>query len=202
MDINEGISKKMQSNLSSHNLRETESITKLKNIHEINNSVYFEFGDLVICSANESHVSEIAELWANHSSIQQLNAPERYIFKGEGKDWQAFVRRKIDKKNNLLLVAHRKGLKEILGFLYIQTITLPASELVLKGVIEDIYTKPQHRKLGIATKLMNVGFEWAVNEKIKQIDFVALRNIKGLSDFYSKFSQQSKSNLDLTLLTV
>ena len=192
MDSNKTTTNEVQSNL----------LANLKKVNEINNQLYVEFDDLVVCSAKENHVSEVSELWANHASIQQLNAPGRYAFKAEGKDWQSFVRRKIDKQNNLLLVIHKKGEKEIMGFLYLQTITLPSSELVLKGVIEDIYTKPQHRKQNIATKLLKIVVEWACDEHIKQVDFVSLPNIKGLSEFYFRFLKQFKLDLNLTLLTV
>ena len=169
MDSNNSTSNKAVSKSPGDNASQGDLLANLKKVNEINNQVYFEFGDLVVCSANENHVSEVAELWANHATIQQINAPGRYAFKAEGKDWRAFVRKKIDKKNNLLLVVHKKGEKEVMGFLYLQTITLPSSELVLKGVIEDVYTKPQHRKQGIATKLLNVALEWACNEHIKHV---------------------------------
>src|SRR3989338_1042970 len=97
-----------------------DKLANLKNINELDNNVSFTEGNLVISTASEEHVKEIAELWANLATIQQIYAPERYNFLPEGKDWRAFVRRKMEKNHNLLLVAYDKGSAEIKGFLYLQ----------------------------------------------------------------------------------
>ncbi len=187
----------------------TEQITKtsdemanLKKIAEISNNVHFEIDDLEICSASEDHVKEIAELWANLATIQRLNLPERYSFQGEGKNWQEFVRRKIEKKQNLLLVIKKKGEYEVRGFLYLQSITLPLSDFILKGVIEDIYTKPQYRKQKLATKLLNTALDWANSQNIKQVDFISFERAKDLNGFYNNFSGQQKDNVELKLINL
>ena len=180
----------------------SDELANLKRISDVENFVKVDFDDLRICTAGEEHVKEIAELWANLASVQQISAPERYNFKAEGKDWQAFVRRKLAKKHNLLLVIHKTGSMEVRGFLYLQTIVIPSSDLVLKGVIEEVYTKPQYRKQGIGSKLLEVALEWASSQNIKQIDFVTLANTKGVADFYFKFLKSFKTNLNLELLTM
>ena len=177
-----------------------DELANLKRVSEIDNSIKKEFGDLIISNANESHVKEIAELWANLASVQQIFAPQRYNFKAEGKDWQAFVQRKITKKNNLLLVAHDKGNVEVKGFLYLQTVTIPSSDLILKGVVEDIYTKPQYRKQSIAHKMFEVSLEWAQRQNIKQIDLIMLANTKDLSAFYAKTLNKIKKDINLELV--
>lgn len=179
---------------------ETE-LAKLINISQIQNYICKNYGELEISSANESHINELGELWANHAAIQQLSAPDRYDFKFVKQDWREFVRSKLNKKHHLLLIAQNKGEYEVKGFLYLQIITIPSSELILKGVIEDIYTKPQYRKQGIARMLLETAVEWTMNNSIKNIDLITLNNAKDLSEFYSKFLQnpQNKVNLELVV---
>jgi GNAT superfamily N-acetyltransferase len=183
-------------------LNNSDELANLKNINELDNNVTFVDGDLIVCTANDSHVKEIAGLWANLACIQQMYAPERYNFLPEGKDWQAVVRRKMEKTHNLLLVAHNKNSAEIKGFLYLQSITIPSSNLVLKGVIEDIYTKPQYRRQDIASALLNVGIFWALKQKIKQIDLISLTRSNDLIQFYLRFLKESKQDISLDLVTV
>lgn len=179
-----------------------EEPAKLKKVSDLDSYVSFNYGDLVICSANEGHLKELAELWANLAALQQLTAPQRYDFKLEEKNWQAFVTKKLNKKNNLLLVAHKIEEKEVRGFLYLQTITIPSSDLVLKAVIEDVYTKPQYRKQGIALKLLEVAATWAKKENIKQVDFVCLTKLKDSINLYESFSESLGKALNLELVTI
>ena len=146
-----------------------DELAKLKRVGDINNLIERFYDDLVICTANENHAKELAELWANLAAVQQIIAPERFNFAPEGKDWQSFVRKKISKKNNLLLVMHKKDDVEIRGFLYLQTVTIPSSDLILKGIVEDIYTKPQYRRQEVAFKLLDTATHWAQSQNIKQI---------------------------------
>ena len=191
-------------------LKASNELANLKNISELDNNVNFIDGDLVVSTANEDHVKEIAELWANLATIQQIYAPDRYNFLPEGKDWRAFVRRKMEKNYNLLLVAHNKEDRdmprhvcpEIKGFLYLQAITIPSSDLVLKGVIEDIYTKPQYRRQDIASTLLNVSIAWALKQNIKQIDLISLTRSNDLLQFYLRFIKGSKQDISLDLVTV
>lgn len=185
-----------------NNLRQavfSDELANLKKIDEINNEIEKQFDDLVLCTANESHVRELGELWANLACVQQIAAPDRFDFVAEGKDWQVFVRKKLAKKNNLLLVAHKSGETEVRGFLYLQTVTIPSSDLILKGIIEDIYTKPQYRKHGLATKMLDLALEWASKQNVKHVDFILLT--PALSEFYSKISKKIKKNVNLELLT-
>ena len=186
-----------------YNLQEfsLDEIAKLKKVSEINNQVFSTIDDLVICSAENSCVKEIAELWANLASIQQISHPEKYSFQKEDKNWQAFVRKKLEKKNNLLLVAHDKGKVEVKGFLYLQTITLPSSDLILKGVIEDLYIKPQHRRQDIATKLLDVAMDWAEKQNIKQVELISLTSAKDLSLFYLQVIKNFNRDVNLDLVT-
>ncbi len=179
-----------------------DKLANLKNINELDNNVSFIDGDLVVCTANEEHVKDIAELWANLASIQQMYAPERYNFLPEGKDWQVFVRRKMEKNHNLLLVAHNKNENEIKGFLYLQAITIPSSDLVLKGVIEDLYTKPQYRRQDIASMLLKVSISWALKQKIKQIELISLTRSNDLIRFYLRFIKESKQDINFDLVTL
>lgn len=179
-----------------------DELANLKNINEIDNNVYLVLDDLVFCTATEEHVREVAELWANLASIQQVFAPQRYDFKQEEKNWQNIVRKKLAKKNNLLLVVHKKEHNEVRGFLYLQTITLPSSNLVLKGVIEDIYTKPQYRKQNIANQLLDISLEWAFNQNIKQVDLVSISNIRDTTTFYLNYLKKTKSDVNLQLVTI
>ena len=180
----------------------SDELANLKKISDINNVVSKDFDKLRICTAKEEHVKELAELWANLAAIQQVYASERYNFLAEGKDWQAVVRKKLAKEHNLLLVVHDIGDTEVKGFLYLQTIVIPSSDLVLKGVIEDIYTKPQYRKTKIASKMLNVALDWASNQNIKHVDFVSLENSKGLSEFYVHFLRAFKPSVNLDLLRI
>ena len=180
----------------------SDELANLKNINELDNNINFIDGDLVVCTANETHVKEIAELWANLASIQQMYAPERYNFLPEGKDWRAFVRRKMEKNHNLLLVSHNKNSEEIKGFLYLQAITIPSSDLVLKGVIEDIYTKPQYRRQDIASTLLNVSITWGLKQNIKQLELISLTRSNDLIQFYLRFIKESKQEINLDLVTV
>lgn len=184
-----------QKNKTNHN-----ELANLKRVAEVNNFIEKNFDDLVIKTADESHVKELAELWANHACVQQIFAPQRYDFRSEGKNWQIFVSKKLLKQNNVLLVAQKKGEYEVRGFLYLQTVTIPSSDLILKGIIEDIYTKPQYRKQGLALKMLEVALEWASAQNIKQVDLISLDS-KGLSEFYSKALSKTKSELSLNLLT-
>ena len=160
------------------------------------------FNGLVICSASDSHISEIAELWANLASIQQIYAPERYSFKGEGKDWRAFVRRKLSKEENLLLVVHDLGSKEIKGFLYLQCVKLPNSNVVVKGVIEDIYTKPQYRRMEIATKLLNVALKWAGKNGLKCVDMMSFKGPKDQEKFLTNLNIRLDVDVELKLFSI
>lgn len=180
---------------------ETE-LAKLVNISQIQNYICKNYGELVISSANESHINELGELWANHAAIQQLSAPDRYDFKFVKQDWREFVRNKLNKKHHLLLVVQNKGEYEVKGFLYLQIITIPSSELVLKGVIEDIYTKPQYRKQGIATKLLDTAVDWSIKNCIKQIDLISLENAKDVSEFYNKFLTSRSKDISLGIITL
>ena len=180
----------------------SDKLANLKSITELDNNVSFTDGNLVVSTANESHVKEVAELWANLASIQHMYAPERYNFLPEGKDWRAFVRRKMEKNHNLLLVTHDKGSTEIKGFLYLQAITLPSSDLVLKGVIEDIYTKPQYRRQDIASTVLTTALKWSLKQKIKQVDLISLTRSNDLIQFYLKFIKESNVGINLDLTTV
>lgn len=203
MNTKKNIEEKAQNvGLTNHLSILEDELANLKRISEINNKVSTSFNKLIICSANESHIKEIAELWANLASIQQMFLSGRYDFKQEGKDWQAFVRKKLSKNQNLLLVAHDIGSYEIKGFVYLQTITLPSSDLVLKTVIEDIYTKPQYRKQSIATKLLEVAMNWACSQNIKQVEFISSSKSKDLSSLYLKIFNKLKGTLDLELVTL
>ena len=202
IESNKGLSKQSEEiEILKNSIFVNDELANLKKITDIDNCIEKAFDDLVVCSANDSHVSEIAELWANLACVQQIFAPERYNFVTEGKDWQSFVRKKLSKKNNLLLVAYKNGHSEIKGFLYLQTVTLPSSDLILKGIIEDIYTKPQHRKQGIAFRLLDVALDWASNQNIKQVSLISLTRTSDLSSFYSKVLKKIKKNLNLELLT-
>ena len=161
--------------------------------------IYFVLDDLVISNATEPHIREIAELWANLASLQQIYAPKKYDFKLEGKDWQSFVRRKLSKKNNLLLVACKKDNLEVQGFLYLQTIIVPPSNAILKAVVEDVYTKPQYREQGIAKKLLNVALDWASTQNIKHVDIVSLNPSK---DIYSRLVEKAEKDINVELVTV
>jgi len=179
-----------------------DKIANLKNISEIDNKISEEVNDFVISTASEEHVPELAELWANHATIQQIFAPERYNFKFEGKNWRDFVKRKMAKGHNLLLAVTKKGNMEVKGFIYLQTVTLPSSNLVLKGVIEDLYTKPQHRKKGIATMLLSTAMSWGEKNGIKHIELVSPNNTKEMMKFYKNFVDKSKHNIHLELVTI
>ena len=108
----------------------------------------------------------------------------------------------MEKTHNLLLVAHDKGSTEIKGFLYLQAITIPSSDLVLKGVIEDIYTKPQYRRQDIASTLLNVSISWALKQNIKQIELISLTRSNDLIQFYIRFIKGSKLDIKLDLVIV
>ena len=191
----------MEFNKSTPSFLSENELANLKRVSEIDNQVNLIFDDLVISSATEKHIKEIAELWANLASIQQISLPGRYDFKKEEKDWQTFVRNKLSKNHNLLLVTHKKDENEIKGFLYLQTITIPSSDLVLKAVIEDIYTKPQYRRLNIASKLLDIALDWSLGQNIKQVDFISLVNAKDLSSFYLNFLKKFKKDISLDLVT-
>ena len=179
-----------------------DELANLKKISDIDNSVSCQFNDLKISTANEVHIKEVAELWANLASIQQIFAPERYDYKYEGKNWQEFVKRKLSKKQNLLLVAYKNDCFEVMGFLYLQTITIPSTDLVVKGAIEDIYTKPQYRKQGIASKLLDVGLDWVQKQNIKHVDFVLLMKARNLLEFSLKYIKRSNTEVKLDMVTV
>lgn len=193
---NKGATKLIQANSLA-----SDEVANLKRVSDIDNFISRTFNNLIINNASDNHVKEIAELWANLATIQQIISPARYNFKLEGKDWQVFVRKKLSKNNNLLLVAHDNNSSEIKGFLYLQTVTLPLSNLILKGVIEEIYTKPQHRKAGIANKLLEVAIEWANSQNVKQIDFIAPAESRDLIGFYSKTLNELNKNVNLELVT-
>jgi ribosomal protein S18 acetylase RimI-like enzyme len=177
-----------------------DELAKLTKISEINNLIEREFGEITIHTADESFIKELGELWANLASVQQLSDSQRYNFFAERKDWQQFVRNKIEKKNNLLLIARKKGNNEVRGFLYLQTITLPSSDLVLKGVVEDIYTKPQYRKQHIASQMLEVALLWAAKQNIKQIDLITLEKPNVLLSFYEKVLNRIKLDINIDLL--
>lgn len=179
---------------------DTDELANLKKISDVDNYISTLMDDLVISTANEVHIKEIAELWANLASIQQLNAPERYDFKGDKKDWREFVAVKLSKKHNLLLVAHDKDQYEVKGFLYLQAVTIPSSEFILKGVVEDIYIKPQYRRETIASKLLDVAMQWAESQNIKQIDLITITKAKDLLNFYLKYIKHTKCGVTLDLV--
>lgn len=180
----------------------TDELANLKRISEVDNFVEHRFDDLIIRSANEGHIKELGELWANHACVQQIFAPDRYDFKAEGRNWQIFVSKKLLKQNNLLLVAQKDKEYEVRGFLYLQTVTIPSSDLLLKGVIEDIYTKPQYRNQGIAMKMLEVALDWVSKQNIKQVDLISLGSTKGVSSFCSNALSKTKSNVSLNLLII
>lgn len=180
----------------------TEQVIQLKNINDIDKDVYFEFGDLIISSVKEEHMSELAELWANHATIQQIFAPNRYNFRFEGKNWRDFVRRKMDKNQNLLLVATKKGSPEVVGFLYFQSLTIPPSDFIVKGVIEDIYTKPHHRKQSIATNMLKSAMTWAEKHNILSVDVVSMTTTPNISDSIKRLINRSKQNVNLELINI
>lgn len=202
MESNKGISKQNFSEVIRDELLFRDNIAALKKVTDIDNYVNCEYEDLIISSAKEEHIREVAELWANLASVQQIFAPHRYNFKAEGKDWQLFVKKKLSKKNNLLLVTHANNDTEIRGFLYLQTVTLPSSDLVLKGIIEDIYTKPQYRQQKTASNLLEASLNWALRQKVKHVDLIALTRTKDLLEFYLSFINQFKKNIDLKLLII
>ena len=177
-------------------------LAQLKSVEQIDNLVHVIEDELVICSMNDNYISEVAELWANLAAIQQVQAPDRYSFKEEQKNWRVFVKNKMEKKQNLFLVVHSRNDLEIRGILYLQTITLPSSNFVLKGIIEDIYTKPQYRRQGIAKLMLNVAFNWAKKQKVKEVDLITLLHSKDLIQFYLKFIKESKLDINLDLLTL
>ena len=180
----------------------TDELANLKRISDVDNFIERRFDDLVIKSADEGHIKELGELWANHACVQQIFAPDRYDFKAEGKNWQFFVSKKLLKQNNLLLVAQKDKEYEVRGFLYLQTVTIPSSDLLLKGIIEDVYTKPQYRSQGIATKMLEIALEWVAKQNIKQVDLISLGSTKGVSSFCSNALSKTKSNVSLNLLVI
>jgi GNAT superfamily N-acetyltransferase len=180
----------------------SEELANLKNVNQIDNSFHAEIGDLEITSAKEEHINELAELWANLATIQRLNMPDRFSFEGEGKNWREFVKKKIDRKQNLFLVIKKKGEYEVRGFLYLQSIKLPMSELILKGIIEDVYIKPQYRKQGLASLLMNAALDWSSQHNIKQVDCITFEKAKDLNGFVNSFSSEYKGDVDFKLVTI
>ena len=179
-----------------------EDVAKLIKTPDINNTFYHEFDDLLIETANETHKKEIAELWANLAAIQQIVLPERYSFKGHSKQWYLLVEQKLTKKHHLLLSAHIKNQDEIKGFLYLQTVTLPSSNLILKCMIEDLYTKPQYRKQGIATKLLNCALEWVEKMNIRHVDLISTTKSRDLSFFYLNYLKVFNGNIKAELITL
>lgn len=201
MNTNKDTEQESISKIINDNLAVRDELANLKRVADIVNVISKEFDGLIVTSASEVHIKEIAELWANSATVQQIYAPERYSFKTESKNWHEFVRSKLSKKNNLLLVAHKKNDKEVMGFLYLQTVTIPSSDLIVKGIIEDIYTKPQYRREGIALKLFEVCLDWAVKQSIKQIDLITLAKSRDLMLFYLKAIKNFKHDVNLELLT-
>ena len=183
-------------------ITEKEQLSNLRNLSEINNRVEYSDEDLVISNPLESHIRELSELWANLATVQQIYAPERYDFRTEEKNWQVFVRDKMEKQHNLLLLAHGRDSSEVRGFLYLQTITIPSSNLVLKAVVEDIYTKPHHRRGSIARRMLDTALDWANNNNIKQVDLITLTRSKDLVQFYLKYIKESKCDINLELVTI
>lgn len=179
-----------------------DELANLKKITDIDNKISKDYGDLVVSNASENDVKEVAELWANLASVQQIFAPGRFSFSSEGKDWQMFVRKKLSKLNNLLLVIRKKNEYEVRGFLYLQTITLPSSDLVLKAIVEDVYTKPQYRRQHLANTMLDVAFEWAQNHNIKKIELISISNSKDLESFYSKILKRVTKSLELEFLKI
>ena len=179
-----------------------DELANLKKVSDINNYVNCQIGELVIESASPLHIKELSELWANLASIQQLVAPETYNFKNVEKNWQLLVSEKFLKNSNILLVAHNNNDNEIRGFLYMQTIKIPSSELVVKGVVEDIYTKPQYRKQGIASKLLDVALDWASKQHIKHVDLISLIKARDFLDFCLKYIKVSNTEVKLDLVTI
>ena len=177
-----------------------EDLANLTKISDVNNVVRVEFDDLVISTLTEEYIPETTELWANHATIQQIFAPDRYNFKFENKNWRDFVRGKLNKKHNLLLIATTKDSPEVKGFLYLQSVTIPSSDLILKGVIEDLYTKPQHRRKGIAMKLLEVAIKFAEENKIRSVEFVSMTNSKSVSDLHRKFISTTNYDVDFELV--
>lgn len=204
MDVNKSksLSKENLSDLISTDFSSSDEIAKLKRVSDIDNFIERTFGDLIIKTVDKTHVKELAELWANLASLQQLYDSARYNFHSERKDWQVFVENKISKKNNLLLVAHKANNSEIMGFLYLQTIALPSSDIVFKGVLEDIYTKPQFRRQNVASNLIEVGLEWLQNQGIKQISLISLNNTKQLKLFYGNVFKKLNEEMSIELVTI
>lgn len=184
------------------NKETSEDIAQLVKTSDIDNQVYSEGNNLVIETASENHKREIAELWANLAAIQQIVMPERYSFKGHSKEWHLLVEQKLTKKSHLLLSAHIKNEHEIRGFLYLQTITLPSSNLILKCMIEDLYTKPQYRTQGIATKLLNSALEWADKMNIRHADLISTTKSRDLSFFYLNYLKNFNGNIKAELITL
>lgn len=177
-----------------------DKIADLTKVSDVDHNISFEFGNLIISNPKEEHIPELAELWANLATIQQLNNPVRYCFKREDKNWQNVVRHKMSKSQNLLLVATTKDSPEVKGFLYLQTVTIPSSDLIIKGFIEDLYTKPQHRRKGIAHKMLEVAMCWSKLHGFKQIELVSLLNSKDVISFYESFKQLQEKEIDLELV--
>ena len=188
--------------LVSENRQDIDQMSNLKSISEIDNSMFYSEDNLIICNPDESHLKELSELWANLATVQQIAAPERYNFRTEEKNWQIFVRKKIEKLHNLLLISRSRNSPEVTGFLYLQSITIPSSNLILKAVIEDIYTKPQHRRARIASRMLDVALNWALKNNIKQVDLITLTKSKDLIQFYLKYIKESKHDLNLELITI
>lgn len=192
--ISEVIFEKMQVN----NLK----ISQERSKHFYTKNIVSVFGDIVVCNADESHIREVAELWANLASIQQISAPAKYNFSLEVKNWQKFVKDKISKKDNLLLVAHREGDPEIRGFLYLQTIKAPPLEIILKTAIEDLYIKPQYRRQEIATKLLNVAITCLEKNSILQLDLISVTGANDLLAFYKKYLGSINTSVAIDIITI
>lgn len=87
-----------------------------------------------------------------------------------------------------------KEFGKVVSWCYLYTVELPSRNL---GVIEEVFTLEEHRKKGLATKLVKEAIDYA---RAIGCDCVELNVREGKEKFYEKMGFQDRHNKSLRLV--
>jgi hypothetical protein len=117
----------------------------------------------------------VAELWANLTMIQQMQAKDVWLSKSKesGLSWNEYITRLIKSRGTRVLVFENS--EEIFGFAYLilqsKNSNNPKQKTSLKAVIKELYLEPAYRKESKKTEMAELMQNCLMQMHIEYIEF-------------------------------
>lgn len=141
--------------------------------------------DIKYRTAQNRDVAFVMELWeAMNKEVAEVQ-PRYTVGKGGEIVWAQWAGKVIDKKEGQIIIAEDGD--EIVGCIMA---VLPKDNLIYaarpRGRVSDIYVKPDYRKKGIATELVNRALEFLKSKGAVAVEVNAPKGAKGLVELWEK----------------